>query len=80
MTKKIAFGPRPSASLPPSADSWIASRGGEPASAVVEKPAMKRLTIDLPADVHARLKAQCAMRGTKMVDEIRRAVEDMLKD
>ena len=79
MTKKIAFGPRPSASLPPSADSWIASRGGEPASAVVEKPAMKRLTIDLPADVHARLKAQCAMRGTKMVDEIRRAVEDMLK-
>ena len=44
MTKKIAFGPRPSASLPPSADSWIASRGGEPASAVVEKPAMKRLT------------------------------------
>jgi hypothetical protein len=80
MTKKIAFGPRPSASLPPSADSWVASRGGEPASAVVEKPAMKRLTIDLPADVHARLKAQCAMRGTKMVDEIRRAVEDMLKD
>jgi len=80
MTKKIAFGPRPSASLPPSADSWVASRGGEPASAVVEKPAMKRLTIDLPADIHARLKAQCAMRGTKMVDEIRRAVEDMLKD
>ncbi|WP_159718720.1 plasmid partition protein ParG [Geminicoccus flavidas] len=80
MTKKIAFGPRPSVSLPPSADSWVASRGGEPASAVVEKPAMKRLTIDLPADVHARLKAQCAMRGTKMVDEIRRAVEDMLKD
>ncbi|WP_027132557.1 plasmid partition protein ParG [Geminicoccus roseus] len=79
MTKKIAFGPRPSASLPPSADSWVASRGGEPASAAIERPTMKRLTIDLPADVHARLKAQCAMRGTKMVDEIRRAVEDMLK-
>ncbi len=80
MTKKIAFGPRPSAALPPSADSWVASRGGEPASAVVEKPVMKRLTIDLPADVHARLKAQCAMRGTKMVDEIRQAVEEMLKN
>jgi plasmid stability protein len=41
---------------------------------------MKRLTIDLPADIHARLKAQCAMRGTKMVDEIRHAVEEMLKN
>jgi hypothetical protein len=79
MTKKIAFGPRPSASLPPSADNWVANRGTDPAPAVAERPAMKRLTIDLPADVHARLKAQCAMRGTKMVDEIRRAVEEMLK-
>lgn len=79
MTKKIAFGPRPSASLPAAADNWVASRDAEPPPAEAGKPVMKRLTIDLPADIHARLKAQCAMRGTKMVDEIRRAVEEMLK-
>jgi hypothetical protein len=32
---------------------------------------MKRLTIDIPAALHGRIKAQCALRGIKMADEIR---------
>lgn len=37
--------------------------------------AMKRLTVDIPIRLHAKLKARCAMRGTKMADEIREWLE-----
>ncbi len=39
-----------------------------------ERPAGKiaRLTIDLPADLHAKFKAACALKGTRMIDEVRR--------
>jgi hypothetical protein len=36
---------------------------------------MKRLTLDLPASLHTRIKATCAIRGVKMVDEIRQLLE-----
>ena len=32
---------------------------------------MKRLTIDVPESLHRSIKAQCAMRGTKIADEVR---------
>ena len=32
---------------------------------------MKRLTIDIPRSLHTRIKAACALRGSKMADEIR---------
>jgi hypothetical protein len=37
--------------------------------------AMKRLTIDVPASLHARIKSQCAIRGVKMADEVRELLE-----
>jgi hypothetical protein len=53
-------------------DQWVESRtpegGGE--------ERMKRLTIDIPVSLHARIKSQCALRGTKMVDEIRALLEE----
>ncbi len=36
---------------------------------------MKRLTIDVPADLHATVKSECARRGIKMADAIRRILE-----
>jgi hypothetical protein len=36
---------------------------------------MKRLTLDIPEELHARIKSQCALRRTKMVDEIRAILE-----
>ena len=36
---------------------------------------MKRLTIDITDNLHRRIKATCANRGTKMVDEIRIILE-----
>lgn len=32
---------------------------------------MKRFTIDVPADLHMRIKTQCAMKGTNMTDVLR---------
>lgn len=38
--------------------------------------AIKRLTIDIPASLHSRIKSQCALQGSKMADEIRILLED----
>jgi len=35
-----------------------------------------RLTIDLPPELHAKFKSACALRGTKMIEEVRRFIED----
>lgn len=36
---------------------------------------MKRLTIDVPADLHSAIKAGCAQKGLKMADAIREILE-----
>ncbi|MTW18799.1 hypothetical protein GJ689_21595 [Rhodoplanes serenus] len=35
----------------------------------------KRFTIDVPLDLHARVKIACARRGLNMADELRRILE-----
>ncbi len=63
-------------------DHWVA--GGErPAAAPEgahrhERPGAKvaRLTIDLSPALHARFKATCALRSTRMIDEVRQLIED----
>lgn len=68
MTKKVAFGskPTPRAEQTITADAWVETRNADP---------MKRLTIDIPANLHMRIKSTCALRGVKMVDEIRELLE-----
>lgn len=66
-TKKVSIGTKPTNKpAPAAADAWVESRsnGDEP------EP-MKRLTIDVPESLHRSIKAQCAMRGTKIADEVR---------
>lgn len=38
------------------------------------KPAMARLTVDLPRDLHRRFKIACTIADTRMNDEIRRFI------
>lgn len=63
-TKRVTM--RPKLDLPkaptPEGDRWVQNRSNAP---------MKRFTIDVPATLHARIKATCALRGVKMADEIR---------
>lgn len=64
--KKISIGTKPTNKpAPVDADSWVDNRE----AAQPEK--IKRLTIDIPESLHREIKAQCAMRGSKIVDEIR---------
>ena len=65
MTKKVAFGTKPTskALAPAAADDWVENRA--------EVDAMKRLTIDIPESLHRTIKSQCAIRGTKIADEVR---------
>ncbi len=67
-TKKVSIGAKPTSKpAPASADAWVESRTG----AADEPEKMKRLTIDVPESLHRAIKAQCAMRGTKIADEVR---------
>jgi hypothetical protein len=66
MTKKVAIGAKPTNKpSPAAADAWVEHRATE------EAESMKRLTIDIPESLHRTIKAQCAMRGTKIADEVR---------
>lgn len=62
-------------------DEWVAGsevQAAPPAELRAERPTgkMARLTIDLPADLHARFKAACAIKGTKMINEVTRFIEE----
>lgn len=59
-------------------DEWVTNRGNamvdvNEQSNEVQK--MKRLTIDVPQDLHARIKVSCAQKGIKMADRIRELLE-----
>lgn len=67
-TKKVSIGAKPTSKpAPASADAWVESR----TRAADEPEKMKRLTIDVPESLHRAIKAQCAMRGSKIADEVR---------
>ena len=69
MTRKtIGLRPtRPTATA--DADKWVESRTIELAT---EEPVkMKPLVINVPEEMHVRLKSECAKRGVKMSDVIR---------
>jgi len=56
-----------------SVDRWVGEVAPE------QKPAkpvrMKRFTIDVPADLHRRIKTECASEGLQMADVLRQMLE-----
>lgn len=57
----------------PDADKWVESRQvSEPEAMDIP---MKRLTIDIPADLHTRFKVSCASQGKRMADVLRQLIE-----
>ncbi len=73
MTKKVSFGAKPRGQRAATADDWVAGKGAGKDEG--EKVETTRFTIDIPTDLHARIKSQCALRKVKMRDEIQALLE-----
>ncbi len=70
MSKSISFtrpNKLPAGKSGPTADDWVERRSHDATSV-----ATKRFTIDVPADLHRRIKMACAMRGENMAEMMRR--------
>jgi len=69
MTKKVTFATKPkqpAKAITP--DEWVSSGQNE-------RESTTRFTIDIPTDLHARIKSQCALRKVKMREEIQALLE-----
>lgn len=53
----------------PAAEQWVAN------ATPVTGATVTRLSIELPADLHARIKADCALKKRKMVEVFRELIE-----
>ena len=78
MNKKVSIGTKPtSRGAPAGVDSWVENRDGANSPEAMKREAfaqgraVKRLTIDISESLHRAIKSQCAMRGTKIADEVR---------
>lgn len=77
MNKTISFKkPQQRVEASNAADSWVG--GSTPESVVkAKRPVvpMKRFTIDVPLDLHSRVKVGCAAKGKKMAEVLREMLE-----
>jgi ParG len=71
MSKTITFKP---AQRPASAEDWVQGARATDREAPALGP-MKRFTIDVPLELHRRVKSACATRGLKMADVLRDLLE-----
>jgi hypothetical protein len=82
--KKVDFSVRPRTekeNLPPDADQWV--RGGQQADAAPPTPRpetvpQKRLTLNLPAEMHTAFKGRCVIEGVTIQDKVRTLIEQEL--
>ena len=73
--KKVAIGTNPRAEKKViSPDEWV-SKG-----TTTEKQETTRFTIDIPVELHARIKSYCALKQVKMKDEISTLLEKHFKE
>jgi predicted HicB family RNase H-like nuclease len=69
-SKRVAIGLKPG--VQKRVDEWV-TESTQPAPEVEEgvPVALKRLTIDIPEDLHRRLKVKAATEGVRMADLVR---------
>jgi hypothetical protein len=70
--KRVAIGskPAPRPAAVETADNWVNNR-----TVPEEKEETKRLTLDVSASLHKRIKTACAQKGVKMADDLRELLE-----
>jgi hypothetical protein len=81
MRKTTSFKQPPARPFPVDPEKWVNDRAPSPIANSEKTKAITtgksaRLTIDLPQQLHARFKATCALRTTRMIDEVRRFIEE----
>ena len=75
MTKKVSFPARPKKQQNQmTADDWVSSGSINPPE-MKEHVETTRFTIDIPIELHSRIKSQCALRRVKMREEIQSLLE-----
>lgn len=77
MTKSVSF-TRPKKKVPVNAETWVSGNAADTApvlKAIKTPVSMKRLTIDIPEELHRRVKSGCAVRGEKIAEVIRRILD-----
>jgi len=73
--KTISFNRPRMADVDNSVDRWVGDIGVAPEQTPQKPVRMKRFTIDVPADLHRRIKTQCAREDLKMADMLREMLE-----
>jgi hypothetical protein len=78
--KSISFNTNPRNKPQPDANALDAFVHGESSQQnkepFTEKKPMKRLTFDIAADLHKRIRMTCLERGKDMAEELRRILEE----
>jgi hypothetical protein len=69
MTKKVTFGSKPRETKTTNPDEWV-QQGAAAPETIPMKEDLTRFTIDIPTELHTRIKSQCAMNRVKMRDAI----------
>jgi hypothetical protein len=70
MNKKVTFASKP---LPKESNQWVNER------VAGEGEETKRLTLDIPKSLHARIKSDCALNDKSMVGVIIAMLEEKFK-
>jgi hypothetical protein len=85
MSKKVAFGTKPTPPAPPaSLDDLVKSRSEvaqqQPAANEVTNEGTRRLSLDLPISLHTKVKMHCVQNGLLMADYVRGLItQDLAK-
>ena len=74
MSKKISFGSNPRKKKTEElADEWVSKGAVE--TSLPETAEITRFTIDIPNELHRKIKSYCALKGIKMKEEIQVLLE-----
>ncbi len=77
--KSVTFNPNPRNKPQPDTnalDAFVSGERSQQGKQPVEKPPLKRLTFDIAADLHKRIRMTCLDRGKDMAEELRRILEE----
>jgi hypothetical protein len=77
--KRVDFSVRPRTvkeELPSNADQWVREgKGANEKPQKVDEGPQKRLTLNLPTELHTAFKAKCVIKGVTIQDRVRLLIE-----